>query len=198
VWRGDIAIDLVWRRSAAGRGRHQRFFREEVVMSTAKILGGAFYNNDEFKDLMNSNYFPLAKMQRSVDTLKAAKDQIDIETMEYGQYQPILAPKAGWPKGGGAAWLREMGRARIDLTAQRNDVALDGETPLTKCALLDASLRKCFNSVPPICIKIDVKEHKQTDPMSDTHEVTLVWTYGDGQDKAPTLLEFTMICPYRP
>lgn len=166
-------------------------------MTQASIFGGAFYNNEEFKALMNGLYFPLAKMQESVDKLKAAYDRIDIETMEYGQYQPILAPKDKWPAKGGAAWLREMGQARIDLTAQPNDVLLDGEKPLTKCALLDASLRKCFNSKPPICIKIDVKEHKQTDPMSDTHEVTLVWTYGDGQDKAPTLLEFTMICPYR-
>jgi hypothetical protein len=166
-------------------------------MSQVSIFGGAFYNNEEFKCLMNGNYFPLDNMKKSVAKLKAAPELIDIETMEYGQYQPILTPKGTWPANGGVAWLREMGQARIDLTAQPNDVKLDGVKPLTKCALLDASLRKCFNSDPPICIKIDVKEHKLTDPNHDTHEIELVWKYENGADQPPTLLEFTMICPYR-
>ena len=166
-------------------------------MSQARILGGAFYNNPEFKALMNSLYYPLENMKSSVAKLKAS-GQIDIETMEYGQYQPILAPRDRWPHGGGNAWLREMGRSRVELSAQPNDVALDGVVPLTKCGLLDASLRKCFNSDPPICIKIDVMEHKQEDPKSDTHAVQLAWEYGNGQDKAPTLFKFTMICPFRP
>jgi hypothetical protein len=166
-------------------------------MSQARIFGGAIYNNPAFKALMNSLYNPLDNMKQSVATLKAS-NQIDIATMEYGQYQPILAAPDGWPKGGGTAWLREMGRARIDLAAQPNDVALDGVVPLTKCGLLDASLRKCFNSDPPICININVQEHKQDEPMANTHEVRLEWVYGDGQDKAPTLFNFTMVCPYRP
>jgi hypothetical protein len=165
-------------------------------MSQATILGGRFYNNPQFKALMNSLYYPLDNMKKSVDKLKNASDQIDIETMEYGQYQPILAARDTWPNKGGAAWLREMGQARIDLSAQPNDVPLDGTVPLTKCALLDASLRKCFNSDPPICIKIDVMEHKQDDPKADTHEVGLVWHHENGPDKPPTLLEFTMICPF--
>ncbi len=61
-------------------------------MSQARILGGAFYNNPEFKALMNSLYYPLENMKNSVAKLKAS-GQIDIETMEYGQYQPILAPR---------------------------------------------------------------------------------------------------------
>jgi hypothetical protein len=146
---------------------------------------------------MNHNYYPLDAMKKSVAKLKAASDQIDIETMEYGQYQPILTPKSSWPAGGGAAWLREMGHARMDLTAQPNTVALDGVVPLTRCALLDASLRKCFKSDPPICIRIDVREHKFDDPNADRHAIELTWTYEDGKDKPPTLLEFTMICPFR-
>ena len=166
-------------------------------MPQMTILGGAFYNNPQFKALMNNNYYPLDAMKRSVARLKAASDQIHLETLEYGQYQSILTPKDTWPAGGGAAWLREMGHARLDLTAQPNKVALDGVVPLTKCALLDASLRKCFNSDPPICMKIDVREHKFDDANADKHDIELNWTYGDGKDKPPTLLEFTMICPFR-
>ena len=87
-------------------------------MSQARILGGAFYNNPEFKALMNGLYYPLENMKSSVAKLKAS-GQIDIETMEYGQYQPILAPRDRWPHGGGNAWLREMGRARVELSAAR-------------------------------------------------------------------------------
>jgi hypothetical protein len=166
-------------------------------VSQATILGGAFYNNPQFKALMNQNYYPLDAMKKSVDKLKAASDQIDIATMEYGQYQSILTPRSSWPSGGGAAWLREMGRARMDLTAQPNNVALDGVVPLTRCALLDASLRKCFNSDPPICINIDVREHRFDDPNADRHDIELTWKYDNGKDQPPTLLEFTMICPLR-
>jgi hypothetical protein len=173
------------------------FSKRETIVSQATILGGAFYNNPQFKALMNSNYYPLDAMKRSVAKLKAASDQIHLETLEYGQYQSILTPKSSWPAGGGAAWLREMGHARLDLTAQRNTVELDGVVPLTRCALLDASLRKCFNSDPPICMKIDVREHKFDDANADKHDIELTWTYGDGKDKPPTLLEFTMICPFR-
>ena len=75
-------------------------------MPQMTILGGAFYNNPQFKALMNNNYYPLDAMKRSVAKLKAASDQIHLETLEYGQYQSILTPKDTWPAGGGAAWLR--------------------------------------------------------------------------------------------
>ena len=160
-------------------------------MSQAKIFGGAFYNNPEFKSLMNSLYYPLENMKKSVAKLKAS-GQIDIETMEYGQYQPILASKDGWPRGGGDVWLREMGRARMDLSAQLNIAPLSNDefqvVPLTRCALLDASIRKCFNSDPPICMNVDITEHKEDDPNRDTHEIRLVWEYGNGPNEVPTLL----------
>lgn len=68
--------------------------------------------------------------------------------------------------------------------------------PPTKCALLDASIRKCFNSEPPIPMKADIRQHQQDDANSDQHEIRLVWEYGNGEDKAPTLLNLTMVCPY--
>ena len=49
-------------------------------MSQARILGGRFYNNPQFKALMNSLYYPLDNMKKSVEKLKNASDQIDIET----------------------------------------------------------------------------------------------------------------------
>ncbi len=169
-------------------------------MSQAKFFGGAIYNNPEFKALMNSLYNPLDNMKASVAKLKAS-GLVDMDTMEYGQYQPVLAARDGWPRGGGAFWLREMGRARLDLSNQPNSVPLSndeaGVVPLTRCALLDASIRKCFNSDPPICMDVDITEHKQDDPNSDTHEIRLDWDYGNGPDQAPTLLHLTMICPYR-
>ena len=162
----------------------------------ANILGGALYNNPDYKNLMNDLYYPIENMRKTVERLKASPD-IDLETLQYGQYQPILVPRDRWPHKGGQAWLREMGQVRIHLGEQLNNELLDGAVPLTRCGLMDASLRKCFNSDPPICIRIDVWEHKKDDPKADTHEVSLVWEYANGHDKPPTLLKFSMICPFR-
>jgi hypothetical protein len=159
------------------------------------------YNDEQFKDLMNRNYFPLDNMKRSVARLKAS-DQIDIQTMEYGQYQPILSPTETWPRGVGKAWYRSVGQARIQLSAQPNTTPLSNDervvVPSTKCALLDASVRKCFNSEPPIPILIDVAEQKQDAPDADLHDIRLVWEYENGEDQVPTLLRLTMVCPFRP
>jgi hypothetical protein len=65
-----------------------------------------------------------------------------------------------------------------------------------KCALLDASIRKCFNSEPPIPIWMDTTQHQDDDANSDQHEIRLIWEYANGEDKAPTLLRLTMVCPY--
>lgn len=162
---------------------------------------GGIYNDEQFKELMNSNYYPLDNMKRSVAKLKAS-DQIDIHTMEYGQYQPILTPTETWPSGVGKAWYRSVGQARIQLSAKPNTKPLSNDehvvVPSTKCALLDASVRKCFNSEPPIPILIDVMEQKEDAPDADLHDIRLVWEYGDGDRKAPTLLRLTMVCPYKP
>ncbi len=167
-------------------------------MAKVSIFGGAIFNNQDFKDHMNSHYFPLANMQASVAKLKAA-DTIDIQTMQFGQYQPVLSPLDFWPGGRGKFWLREMGKARIDLSAQPNTRPLSNDEPdvipLTKCCLLDACVRKCFNSDPPIPMKVDITEKRSDDPDSGVHDIRLVWEYGNGTDKAPTLLNLTMVCP---
>ena len=160
-------------------------------------FGGRVYDTQQFKDSMNSHYYPLDNMKKTVEFLKNRED-IDIATIQYGQYQAILAPEAinvNGPK----FWLREMGLARAQLTAQPNTRPLSKDeptvVPLTKCALLDASIRKCFNSVPPIPMKIDVRQKAKDAPSPDQHDVELVWDYGAGN--VPILLHFTMICPFR-
>lgn len=160
---------------------------------------GAIYDDEQFKQLMNGNYFPIENMKRSVAILTAS-DQVDIRTMEWGQYQPILAPREKWPNGIGKAWLKSVGQARIQLSAQQNTAPLSMDervvVPPNKCALLDASIRKCFNSEPPIPMLMDTKQHEREAPNSDQHEIRLVWEYGNGEDQAPTLLRLTMICPH--
>jgi hypothetical protein len=160
---------------------------------------GTIYDNQDYKDQMNGNYYPLENMKRSVARLKAS-NQIDIETMEYGQYQPILSPLETWPNGSGKVWFKALGHARLQLAAQPNTTPLSNDervvVPATKCALLDASIRKCFNSEPPIPMKADIRQHQKDAPSSDRHEIRLVWEYGNGEDQAPTQLNLTMICPY--
>lgn len=164
-------------------------------------MGGRVYNDPKFKDLMNVLYYPLDNMRKSVEILKSASDQIDIQTMEFGQYQSILSSKQQWPNGGGAAWIKEIGNSRVSLTSQPNTTPLSNDqpdvVPLTKCALLDASIRKCFNSEPPICMKIDVTEQSETAANASQHDIKLVWEYGNAGSKTPTMLNLTMVCPYK-
>ncbi|MDE5440450.1 hypothetical protein GWG65_03095 [Bradyrhizobium sp. CSA207] len=97
-------------------------------------------------------------------------------------------------------WFKALGHARLQLAAQPNTRSLSNDqrvvVPATKCALLDASIRKCFNSEPPIPMKADIRQHQKDDANSDQHEIRLVWEYGNGDDQAPTLLNLTMVCPY--
>jgi hypothetical protein len=161
------------------------------------MAGGRTYKNDQFKNLMNRNYYPLSAMQASVDKLKASR-QIDITTMEYGEYQPILTPLDQWPNGSGADWEKSKNHARAGLASQPNNLPVSADepsvVPLTKLGLLDATLRKCFNSTPPIPMQIDVQEQPHDSPNAAQHDIKLVWTYGT--DGIPTMLRFTMICPY--
>ena len=159
------------------------------------MMGGKVYETPDFKQAMDSNYFPLESMQKSVDILKNSPN-IDIETMEFGQYQPILAPTP-INQNGPKYWLQNMGRARIQLNAQTNtqQVCKDDPTvPLTKCALLDACVRKCFNSAPPICMQVNVTQKAKDSPDPTLHDIILEWEYGNGGD-VPTLLNLTMVCP---
>ena len=161
------------------------------------MMSGRVYETVKFKQAMDSNYFPLDNMKRSVATLKNSNN-IDIETMEFGQYQPILAPASINPSGP-KAWLKNVGFARVDLTAQPNTKPLSRDQtdviPLTKCALLDACVRKCFNSDPAICMQVNVTQKAKDSADPDLHDILLEWEYGKGSD-VPTLLNLTMVCPY--
>ena len=160
------------------------------------IAGGKPYNNQQFKDHMNSLYYPLSAMQRSVERLKSSS--LDLATMEFGDYQPILSPLDQWPGDLGSKWERSKEYARAGLATQPNHTPLSADepsvVPLTKLGLLDASVRKCFNSTPPIPMQIDVQEQPKDSPDAARHDIKLIWTYGS--DGVPTLLRLTMVCPY--
>ncbi len=168
-------------------------------MAQSKILGGGL-ENPEYLTLMGKNYNDVDAMRMSIRKLNDSKE-IDIETMEYGQYQPILVPLKDWPKGSGDAWHTIVGRARRELTAQTNSTPLSRDqpdvVPLTRCALLDACVRKCFNSDPPIPISIGIGQQPMDSARADTHEILLVWEYDNGDASPPTRLNLKMMCPYR-
>ena len=159
------------------------------------MMGGKVYETASFKQAMDSNYYPLESMKKSVDILTNSQN-IDIATMEFGQYQPILAPQQISPNGP-KTWLQNVGRARIQLNAQPNTDPVsddDPTVPLTKCARLDACVRKCFNSDPPICMSVNVTQKGKGDPDPTLHDILLVWDY-EGGSKVPTHLNLTMVCP---
>ncbi|WP_249127511.1 hypothetical protein [Bradyrhizobium lablabi] len=161
------------------------------------MMAGRVYESGEFKTAMDSNYYPLDNMKKSVAILTSSQN-IDIATMEFGQYQPILSPAQINPNGP-KEWLKHVGSARVSLTAQANTKPLSkdepGVVPLTKCALMDASVRKCFNSSPPICMQVNVTQRAKDDPDADKHDILLDWEYAAGSN-VPTLLNLTMVCPY--
>jgi len=175
------------------------YFRKATDILREKAMGSRTYNGKQFRDLMNSNYYPLANMKKSVAKLKAS-DDIDLPTLEYGQYHLILNPASNWPQGSAKYWHKEKGRARVDLSTQPNTVPLSrdepGVIPLTRCDLLDACVRKCFNSEPPIPMKTKIITHAASDALAYRHEIRLEWEYKKGSDK-PTLLNLTMVCPHR-
>ena len=163
------------------------------------MMGGKVYETKEFKQAMDSHYYPLAKMIESVNFLKNRED-IDIATMQFGQYQPLLAPEAVQADKSPKFWWQEMGLARMSLAKQPNTEPVSngdtGAVPLTMCDRLDACVRKCFNSEPPICMSINVTQKANDDPNPGEHAIELVWDYNDAG--APILLNLTMICPYVP
>jgi hypothetical protein len=177
-----------------------RYRFSQTDISRKEAMAGLVYSGKAFRDLMNSNYYPLANMKKSVAKLKAS-DDIDLPTLEYGQYHLILNPASNWPQGSAKYWHKEKGRARVDLSTQPNTIPLSkdepGVIPLTRCDLLDACVRKCFNSEPPIPMKTKIITHEASDAYAHRHEIRLEWTYGKGEDKAPTLLSLTMVCPHR-
>ncbi|HXO69793.1 MAG TPA: hypothetical protein VN838_12595 [Bradyrhizobium sp.] len=168
-------------------------------MMLQMMMGGKVYETAGFKQAMDSNYYPLQNMMKTVDYLKN-RDDIDIVTMQFGQYQPLLAPEAVQASKSPKFWWQQMGRARMSLAAQSNTDPVskdDPSVPLTKCARLDACVRKCFNSDPPICMQVNVTQKGKDDPDPTQHDILLVWDYGPGS-QVPTLLNLTMVCPYAP
>ncbi|MEA2943407.1 MAG: hypothetical protein QOD09_3936 [Bradyrhizobium sp.] len=160
------------------------------------MMGARVYEASGFKQTMDNNYYPLENMIKSVEYLKN-RDDIDIATMQFGQYQPLLAPEAVQGNKSPKFWWQEMGRARMSLDAQPNKdqvSADDPSVPLTKCARLDACVRKCFNSDPPICMQVNVTQKGKDDPDPTSHDILLEWDYASGS-KVPTLLNLTMVCP---
>jgi hypothetical protein len=174
-------------------------FEGGSIMTQISIFGGGVFNNPSFKSHMNNLYYPLDNMKKSVAILKASPD-IDIQTMTYGQYQPVLSPRDVWPNGRGKFWMREMGWARVQLSEQLNRTPLSNDepdvVPLTRCGLLDACIRKCFNSEPPIPMRVDIQDKPHDAPDPDQHHIELVWEYGNGPNQVPTLLKLTMFCPF--
>jgi hypothetical protein len=171
------------------------FFKGGSLMMLQMMMGAKVYETSSFKQAMDSNYYPLESMKKSVDILTNSQN-IDIATMEFGQYQPILAPQQINPSGP-KTWLQNVGRARVQLNAQANDQQVckdDPTVPLTKCARLDACIRKCFNSDPPICMQVNVTQKAKDAPDPALHDIILEWEYGAGGD-VPTLLNLTMVCP---
>jgi hypothetical protein len=159
------------------------------------MMGAKVYETASFKTAMDSHYYPLESMKNSVSILKNSAN-IDIGTMEFGQYQPILAPQQINPSGP-KTWLQNVGLARIQLNAQPNDQQVskdDPAVPLTKCARLDACVRKCFNSDPPICMQVNVTQKAKDARDPTLHDIILEWEYAAGGN-VPTLLNLTMVCP---
>ena len=163
------------------------------------MMGGKVYETSEFKQTMDSHYFPLEHMIASVDFLKNRED-IDIATMQFGQYQPLLAPEAVQANQTPKFWWREMGLARMSLARQSNTQPVykgyKGFVPLTMCDRLDACVRLCFNSEPPICMNVNVTQKGKDDPNPGEHAIELQWDYNDAG--RPVLLHLTMVCPYVP
>lgn len=158
----------------------------------------AVYQTAPFKNFWTPYCGTVDAMRRSIATLNAAQN-IHLPALEYGQYQPILVPLANWAHFGSQHWAREVGNARLDLTQQANTHPLSNDepanVPLTRCALLDAALRKCFNSEPPIPIDNNVRQKRRDEADPDTHAIEVRWDYGS--DGKPTMLHYTMICPHR-
>jgi hypothetical protein len=104
------------------------------------MMGAKVYEAAGFKQAMDSHYYPLDNMKKSVAFLKNRED-IDIATMLFGQYQPLLAPEAVQADKTPKFWWQEMGGARMSLAKQPNDqpvvdYAKEKVVPLTRCDLL--------------------------------------------------------------
>lgn len=146
------------------------------------FVAAKIYDNDAFKGLMNKNYEDETAMRASI--LKLAAASVDMKTMKFGDYQPVLSDSNLWPMDGGKYWQQEIAAARNSLGFE--------------CEFLDACVRKCFNSEPPIPMKIDVRQKDKTEKDPSEHSIELQWEYvADEKGRLkPSRLLLTMVCPY--
>ncbi len=167
----------------------------------AVTFGHKAYRSQEHQDFWRAHTGTVAAMRKAVATLKASR-HVDLPTLEYGRYQALLVAPSKWEKLGSGAWAKEVGGARLHLIAQLNSEPLSKDEPnvkpITRLALLDAAIRKCFNSEPPIPIEATASQKKSFDADRDVHTVVLNWVYGDANSNRPTMLKYTMICPWKP
>lgn len=171
-------------------------------MATLKPFG-MIYIDKKFQDLMNANYYPLQAMIQSVKKLRQQLGDGYVRDIKWGDYQPRLTSTVQWPTLAAEAWHVSVTRARTDLAGQPNHdtVSRDDPTvPRDRCALLDACVRKCFNTTlpgqvdPGIPMYIDVRVRNPHDPAAAHHDIWLSWTYEYGSD-LPRQLNLTMVCP---
>jgi hypothetical protein len=167
----------------------------------AKIAGMEQYRSPNYRAFWQDYTGSVEVMRKAVATLKASP-YVDLPTLEYGRYQTLLVPLDKWEKLGSGFWAKEVGRARLELMNQLNNESLSKDEPnvkpFTRLALLDAAIRKCFNSEPPIPIEATAAQKKQDDVDRDVHTFVHQWEYDNGNDKPPTFLRYTMTCPYKP
>ena len=173
-------------------------------MAGFQLLSGFIYD-EKYKKMINSYLFPVEDGDWSVERIQVEMGADFLKTIKWGDYQAVLQSVKSWPGKSGDLWQKSVDYARNDLTNIKNfenSSALDEEIPDDKCALLDACVRKCFNTVAPgqekpgIPIVVDVKTRSPQDPLKDQHDIQLNWTY-DADRKYVAQLNLTMVCPYR-
>jgi|GEM_PF-1120411 hypothetical protein len=202
--------------------------RRKVLLATAALSASAVispraqatvgdynYDTPTFSAFVNDLYASAEQMQANVDTLthpltgpytKTRGRANSIQTIRWGDYQPILAPLDTWPGVTGERWVKAAAEARRSLMQVANTDPVDdrdpGNIPKTRCDLLDALVQKCFNTPaagqvkPGIPMVIDVTEKPSTDLNRDLHDIVYHWqTDAEGN---PTLLYLTMVCAYQP
>lgn len=166
----------------------------------AQIAGMKAYQKPEYKTFWSEYTGSPEGMKKAVAILNASP-HVDLATLEWARYQPLLAPLDKWENLGSRFWAKETGSARLHLIEQPNNEPLSKDEPnvipKTRLGLLDAAIRKCFNSDPPIPIDVEINEQQKTSADRDTHTVKIAWVYGKGEDKPPTRFKYTMTCPFR-
>ena len=142
-------------------------------------MSGRVYQGKDFKTAMDSNYYPLENMKNSVDDAdKLAEHRYRDDGVRSVSADPVTG--SGKPeRSQGVAEARRFCPRQLDGSGQQHAVSKDEPdvVPLTKCALMDASVRKCFNSTPPICMQVNVTQRAKDDPDADKHDILLVWEY---------------------